>query len=459
MNKDQAFYAKLILLTTVLSMGAWNIGAHIMEAKQNKKLSSLKKPSQSSKRKTELGKINYKNKTKQILDIKLLDPAMSKKWGLKVTDAALAWKKHNVLGSKDIVIAIIDTGIDVNHPDLKNNLWKNPGEIGLDSQGRNKATNGIDDDRNGYVDDVHGWNFVGNNKDLSDHHGHGTHISGIVGAESGNGIGISGMAPKVSLMTLKYFDPTVTGGNNLMNTVRAIQYATMMKRKLKIKHLIINYSGGGLDESPQEKQAILKAKKEGILIVAAAGNESSDSTINGPQYFPADYGLSNIISVTAIDKSKNVLSSSNYGMNTVDVAAPGNEIYSTLPGGRYGTMTGTSQATAFVTGVAALILAKFPDFSAEKVIKHITMTGDKETKKLAGKTRHQTRLNVYRALAFQDQGVSFNGSIAQNTPRGINSTSRTGFSSDPALAYTEAGQSADNMAAFSKSLKSILKAK
>ncbi|MCB0421720.1 MAG: S8 family serine peptidase [Bdellovibrionales bacterium] len=441
-------------------MGAWSFGIHLMQPKttlqaEHTDLTSIKK-----QRKTELGKINYKEKKQQVLDIKLVDPAMSKKWGLKATDAELAWKKHNVLGSKDIVIAIIDTGLDINHPDLKNNLWVNPGEMGRDSQGRLKANNGIDDDQNGYIDDVHGWNFVSNNNDLSDHHGHGTHISGIVGAESGNGIGISGMAPKVSLMTLKYFDPTVSGGNNLMNTVRAIQYATLMKRKLKIKSLIINYSGGGLEESPQEKQAIIAAQKEGILLVAAAGNESSDSNVHGPQYFPADYNLSNIISVTAIDKAKNILSTSNYGMNTVDIAAPGNEIYSTLPGGRYGSMTGTSQATAFVTGVAALIMTKYPDFSAEKVIKHITQTGDKETKKLAGKTRYQTRLNTYRALAFQDQGVNFNGSVALNTPRGINSIGgNTTFSSDPNLSYPETGQTADGIAQFSRSMKTLLNEK
>ena len=130
------------------------------------------------------------------------DPAITQAWGLKKTNAPKAWAINK--GSKDVIVAIIDTGADVNHEDLKNNIWKNPGETGLDSQGRDKATNGIDDDNNGYIDDVNGWNFVSNNNNLTDNHGHGTHIAGIIGAEADNGKGISGVSPNVSMMILKY---------------------------------------------------------------------------------------------------------------------------------------------------------------------------------------------------------------------------------------------------------------
>ena len=170
-------------------------------------------------------------------------------------------------GSRDIIVAVIDTGLDVRHPDLAQNIWVNKGESGTDAKGRNKATNGIDDDNNGYADDVHGWNFVTNNNDVTDNHGHGTHIGGIIGAVGGNGIGVVGISPKVSLMALKYYDPKAPGMNNLLNTVKAIQYAVRMQAH------IINYSGGGLDPSPEEKRAVELANQRGVLFVAAAGND------------------------------------------------------------------------------------------------------------------------------------------------------------------------------------------
>ena len=130
-----------------------------------------------------------------------------------------------------------------NHEDLRSNLWKNKGETGLDKQGRSKETNKIDDDGNGFIDDVHGWNFVSNNNKVKDYHGHGTHVAGIVGAEGGNGKGISGVSPKVNLMILKYYDPRFSNTDNLKNTIKAIEYATKMGAK------IINYSGGGTQYS------------------------------------------------------------------------------------------------------------------------------------------------------------------------------------------------------------------
>lgn len=315
-------------------------------------------------------------------------------YSLQMTEAFLAWPLSQ--GSKEILVAVIDTGLDTHHPALRENLWRNPGETGVDANGRDKATNGVDDDGNGYVDDVHGWNFASNNQDLSDIHGHGTHVAGI----------IQSIAPKTNLMILKYYDPKSSGEDNMNNTVKAIRYAIQMKAK------IINYSGGGITKNPDEELAIREAQQQGILFVAAAGNEKSNSDIHG--FYPADYGLSNIISVTAIDQNNKVLSSSNYGRNSVDIAAPGQSIISTLPGGKFGTMTGTSQATAFVTGTAALILAHEGYRSPESLIQQITSTGN-DNSFLIGKTKHETTLNTYRSLVMKGAGLGAFGAGVLNS--------------------------------------------
>ncbi len=320
----------------------------------------------------------------------LNDPNIKLSWGLLKSDATRAWSVSN--GSKDVIVAVIDTGIDINHEDLKNNLWKNPNP--------NKKK-----DADGIVDDIHGWNFVSNNNDLTDNHGHGTHIAGIIGAEGGNGIGISGISPHVSLMILKYYDPKVPNTDNLKNTVRAIDYA--------IAHgaHIINYSGGGTEASNDERDAIARAEKKGILFVAAAGNERSNSDQH--HYYPADYKLKNIISVTAIDPATHVLPSSNFGVDTVDIAAPGSNILSTLPGNTYGNMTGTSQATAFVSGAAALIKAHGLANSYEEMKRIILATGDANMY-LADKTKSWRILNLFKALTVLDQDRSASGVVTNN---------------------------------------------
>lgn len=381
-------------------------------------------------RSAELGKpMPMKNKPEKELEVLLNDPAITSAWGLKMTDSQRAWRISQ--GSRDIVVAVIDTGVDVRHLDLQKNLWVNKGEVGLDSKGRDKATNGIDDDGNGFIDDVHGWSFVSNSNDVRDDHGHGTHIAGIIGAEGGNGVGISGVSPKVSIMALKYYDTKGTEVNNLVNTVKAIDYAVKMGAN------IINYSGGGVAPSPDEKAAIERAMKKGILFVAAAGNERSNSDVK--KYYPADYGLPNILSVTAIDRFKNVLPSSNFGEQTVDVAAPGNDIISTLPNGQYGYMTGTSQATAFATGVAALVMANNPNLrKAEQITKYLTQTGDTDDN-LIGKTRYRKRLNSYKALAIQDMDLAFNGTKIESAAR-FNASEVDEDSQSPEMKITTFGK-------------------
>lgn len=363
----------------------------------------------------------------------LNDPDIHKNWGLKVSEALKA--RGITEGSKNVIVAVIDTGMDVKHQDLKNNVWVNAGETGLDKNGFDKASNGVDDDANGFVDDVHGWNFVKNNNAVDDNHGHGTHISGIIGAEGGNNFGITGIASKVSLMVLKYYDPRYPS-NNLENTIKSIKYATAMGAH------IINYSGGGVDYSQQEFEAIRTARSKGVLFVAAAGNERSNS--DKQKYYPANYELDNIISVTAINPQLQVLSSSNYGVQTVHVAAPGEEIYSTMPGNAFGSLTGTSQATAFATGLAVLIKANNPEFQYAAIKSYILRTGD-EYPWLRSKTGTSKKLNIYKALTALDSGVSASGALATNTFGMKEAT----FSSDPNMS-PEAGGS--QFVEFSKSL-------
>jgi subtilisin family serine protease len=366
------------------------------------------------------------------------DPAISQAWGLTKSDAARAWAISK--GSHDIVVAVIDTGADVYHEDLVGNFWNNPGETGVDANGKDKATNGIDDDKNGYVDDVHGWNFVSNNNLLTDNHGHGTHICGIIGSRAENHKGISGVSPEVSLMVLKYYDPKVPGTDNLKNTVAAIHYAVKMGAK------IINYSGGGTEYSQDEKDAIMEAQKKDILFVAAAGNEHSNS--DKSKYYPADYGLSNVISVTAVNRSTEVLSSSNWGTETVDIAAPGEDVLSTLPGSNYGKMTGTSQATAYVSGAAVLVMARRGSYKAEDVKKYLLATGD-AMESLSMKTRTSRRINFYNALTILDQGVGLSGVVAANLQGKSNV-----FASDPNL--NKSNNSAADASDFGKALLKIL---
>lgn len=375
------------------------------------------------------------------------DPAIKEAWGLKKTDAARAWSLSR--GSKDIIVAIIDTGVDINHEDLKANLWRNPGETGIDDKGRDKATNGIDDDGNGFVDDVYGWNFVSNNNKLDDNHGHGCHIGCLIGAEAGNGKGIIGIAPQVSLMILKYYDPKHPNTDNLKNTIKAIEYA------IKMGANIINYSGGGTEYSKEEFEAVKLAEQKGILFVAAAGNEKSNSDKN--KFYPADYGLKNIISVTAIDTGTKILPSSNYGVETVDIAAPGDQMLSCLPNNTYGKMTGTSQATALVSGGAALIMAHKKITDPAEVKKYILSTGDVDTS-LINRIRTSRKLNLFKALTIIDQNVTVSGltesdmtspKTLSNAANAANGTSAT-TSDDPNL-------KPENIGSFGRSLLKALK--
>ena len=303
------------------------------------------------------------------------DPEFSKLYGLKnpaSTDsvrkdigATNAWQ-HST-GSKDVLVGVIDTGIDYQHEDLAANYWTNPGETGVDENGEDKQTNGIDDDNNGYVDDWRGWDFANNDNDPMDDHSHGTHCAGTIGAKGNNGVGVAGVNWDVSLVGIKIFSG---GGSTSVDAIVAgIDYATTIGVDLT------SNSWGGGSPSQAIREAIERANNEGILFVAAAGNSSSDNDSTGN--YPSNYPIDNIIAVASTDRDDNLSSFSSYGLETVDVAAPGSNIYSTIPNNGYGYKSGTSMATPHVAGLVALVKSRFPDIDYQQVKNRVFTTASR----------------------------------------------------------------------------------
>ncbi len=303
----------------------------------------------------------------------------------------------------EVIVAVIDTGADLDHPLLHGKFWENPGELGKDTRGREKRTNGIDDDKNGYIDDIHGWNFVNNSNQVQDTLGHGTHITGIIAALPDPDSNFQGIAPNARIMVLKYFDPETTGFDNLKNSILAIEYATKMNAQ------IINYSGGGSEFSSEERTAMLQAETKGLLVVAAAGNERSDTDLK--PFYPANYRMGNIISVAAVDKNSALLPSSNFGRKSVHLAAPGLKIKSTLPHNKIGAMTGTSQATAFVTGSAALLMGEGRR-PIKELISLITLSVETRSS-LSRMVSSQGQLSIRKSLSMKTQTQSAVGRITE----------------------------------------------
>ncbi len=293
-------------------------------------------------------------------------------------------KNKNLISKKyaPVVVAVVDTGADINHKDLRDFIWTNPGESGLDSIGNNKENNHVDDDGNGFVDDLHGWNFVDNNNDVFDEVGHGTHVSGIIKRQFNIPKPGFKVASKVSLMILKYYNPEGKNKDNLKNSNLAIQYANKMQAQ------VINYSGGGNESNFEEMKVLKQSLLQKIIIVAAAGNNFSNSDFK--KYYPANYPFKNIISVAAANREGELLPFSNYGKKSVDIAAPGKWVLSTLPNNKYGVLSGTSQATAHVTGIVAKLLGDYPN-QQDKVYQ-LLMSQARFNKSLLGKTKTQLAL-------------------------------------------------------------------
>ena len=263
-------------------------------------------------------------------------------------------------GSSDVIVAVIDSGIDTKHPDLQENLWINSNEVG---------GNNLDDDNDGYIDDLHGFNFRNNSSEVEDKNGHGTHVAGVIGAVGNNGIGVAGLNWTVRLMPLKFTDSE--GHGSTLAAVEAINYAITHGANVINGSWSVIQSGDTSDANNILQKAIEKAGEAGILFVAASGNHFDTrvgvNTDEAPVY-PASFGLDNTISVAALNEGVDGLADySNFGPKSVDLAAPGSWILSTLTGGVYGSMSGTSVAAAFVSGSAALMLSIDPSLSPAQI--------------------------------------------------------------------------------------------
>ncbi|MFN7677200.1 MAG: S8 family peptidase, partial [Cyanobacteriota bacterium] len=298
------------------------------------------------------------------------------------SQAAEAWGR-GYTGMANVVVGIIDEGVQISHPDLVNNLGSNPGEI---------SGNGIDDDGNGYVDDRYGWDFVSNDSSVYDGTAddHGTHVAGTIGGEGGNGMGVAGVSWDVSLLSGKFLGAT---GGTTANAVRAVDYFTDLKVRHGLNLVATNNSWGGGGYSQALYDAINRANNANIFFVAAAGNSSSST----PSY-PAAYDLPNVISVASIDSNGGLSSFSNYGSSWVDLGAPGGGIVSTLPGNTYGTYSGTSMATPHVTGALALMRSAQPTATLAQ-LKQALLESVTQTASLVGKTATGGRLDVNTAIS------------------------------------------------------------
>jgi len=335
------------------------------------------------------------------------DTRYSELWGMNNTgqtggtadvdiDAPEAWNLGT--GSSSVVVGVIDTGVDYNHPDLSANMWTNPGEI---------PGNHVDDDGNGVVDDVYGYNAINPSSSPLDDNGHGSHCSGTIGGSGNNSRGVAGVNWNVKIMALKFLDSSGSGSTN--DAVEAIEYAVRMKQRgVNIKVLSNSWGGGGYSQSLAD--AIQAAAGAGILFVAAAGNSSADNDVT-PSY-PASYDISNVVSVAAVDHNGNLATFSNYGATTVDLAAPGVNILSTTPNNSYSSFSGTSMATPHVSGVAALVASREPNLSVTD-LKNRLINTTKPLSTLSGQMVAPGILDAYNALTNTQNPVPPNGSATK----------------------------------------------
>lgn len=305
------------------------------------------------------------------------DPLFPQLYGLNRISAPAAW--DITTGDPSIVIADTDTGADYNHVDLGANVWVNQGEI---------CDNGIDDDGNGYVDDCIGWNFFNDNNNPIDTAGHGTNTAGIMGAVGNNGIGVTGVMWNAQIMLLKMGN----GSFPVTAVVPAIDYAWQNGAR------VINASWGGRGFSTAIQSAVQRAADAGVLFVAAAGNNGTDNDVI--PFYPANYEIPNIISVAntnQFDSLRTGSTPSNWGANTVHLAAPGTNILSTYPGNRYVAYVGTSQAAPHVAATAGLVLSVNP-FLLYSDVKDIILNSVDPIPSLQDKLITGGRLNANAAL-------------------------------------------------------------
>ncbi|MGA2297773.1 MAG: S8 family serine peptidase, partial [FCB group bacterium] len=335
------------------------------------------------------------------------DPSISNQWAINTIQLKKAWDITK--GDKTVKIGIVDSGVFWTHEDLQDNIWINPGETGLDAQGRDKRTNGIDDDGDGYIDDWHGWDLIGDitNSQLangqwqednnpSNINGfHGTHVAGLASAVTDNNKGIAGTGFNCTILPVKCAPDN--GGMGVYRGYDGIKYAADMGAD------IINCSWGGPGSSPAEQDMINYAVNKGTVVVVAAGNDNGQNVDDGYD-FPAGYD--NVLSVGATGSNDKIASFSNLGIK-VTVYSPGAGIYSTLPQNQYANLDGTSMASPIVAGVAALVKSVHKDWTPKQIIHQIRSTSDNVVNSNAGqRPYYYGRVNAYKAVNFNNNSGS-----------------------------------------------------
>ncbi|MCX6119138.1 MAG: S8 family serine peptidase [Proteobacteria bacterium] len=318
------------------------------------------------------------------------DPDTSKQWSLAKVKASEAWSKG--VGSRSVVVAVIDTGVDYKHPDIAANIWTNSKEI---------AGNGVDDDKNGYVDDVNGFDFNKNDADPMDevgtqNPGHGTHCAGIMGAVGNNGTGISGMSQQLSIMPVRFLG--ADGSGDLMGAVKSIDYATNNGAR------VISASWGGPMSASQVQpitEAISRANDKGVMFIAAAANDGKNNDVT--EMYPANTPLPNVITVAASTTTDTKASFSNFGLAKVHVAAPGVDIWSTIPSNQYRNLSGTSMATPLVSGLVGLMLSHDSTLTGPQTKALLQASGTKVAIETACECRVDAESVVNRVL---DRGLT-----------------------------------------------------
>jgi subtilisin family serine protease len=282
-------------------------------------------------------------------------------------------------GSKDIIVAVVDTGVDYKHEDLRANMWKNTAEL--------NGKRGIDDDGNGFVDDIYGYNFSKDSNDPMDDNHHGTHVSGIIGAEH-NSVGIAGVIKNTRIMAVKFMDKK--GRGNLEKALRATKYAVENGAR------VVNNSWGSLGHSEILEEYMAEAGKKGVVFVAAAGNNYKN--LDKSPLYPAAFRIENQITVAALNPENRMTGFSCYGPETVHIAAPGRNIISTTPKNSYKVLSGTSMSAPYVTAAVALYMAKNPEATALE-IKTKIIDSAVHVPHFSGKTYSEGRLDMENFLS------------------------------------------------------------
>ncbi|MBA6349947.1 S8 family serine peptidase [Colwellia sp. BRX8-9] len=329
------------------------------------------------------------------------DSSFADLWGMNNTgqgggvadadiDAPEAWDIST--GSHDVIIGVIDTGVDHTHPDLMANVWTNPAEISGD---------GIDNDGNGFIDDMHGINAITGVGDPMDDAGHGSHVSGTIGATGNNGLGVVGVNHNVSIIGCKFL--SASGSGSLSDALTCIDYFVDLKNNgINVRATNNSWGGGGFSQALSD--AITSSEEANILFVAAAGNDAYDN--DAQSSYPSGYPHDSVLAVASTTRTDSMSSFSQWGLTTVDLGAPGSDILSTVPGGGYASYSGTSMATPHVTGAAALAWSVNPELSAIEM-KALLMSSGDDNAALAGKTVSGKRLNVNNALNDADPTPGF----------------------------------------------------